>query len=90
MKKLSLLVVLGLLAAGLSACGLTKEKLGFTRTGPDETKVVKKQPLILPPEYSVRPKNVDIAEDIEEDEEKFCCFADRTAFAAANSSRQAF
>ena len=68
MKKLSLLVVLGLLAAGLSACGLTKEKLGFTRTGPDETKVVKKLPLILPPEYSVRPKNVDIAEDIEEDE----------------------
>lgn len=68
MKKLGLLVFLGLLTAGLSACGLTKEKLGFTRTGPDETKVIKKQPLILPPEYNVRPKNIETADDIDENE----------------------
>ncbi len=68
MKKLSLMLVLVVLAVGLSSCGWTKEKLGFTRKGPDETKVVKKQPLILPPEYSVRPKNVEVTEDFEEDE----------------------
>lgn len=67
MKKICFILVLGLLACGLSACGLTKEKLGFTRKGPDETKVVKKQPLVLPPEYSVRPKVIDTDdEDFEE------------------------
>lgn len=62
MKKLSLIFVLGLVF-GLSACGWTKEKLGFTRQGPDETKVVTKQPLVLPPEYSVRPKVVNVDEE---------------------------
>ena len=68
MKKLSLMLVLGMVVLGISACGLTKEKLGFARQGPDETKMVKKQPLILPPEYSVRPKNVEVTEDLNEDE----------------------
>lgn len=63
MKKICLALVLGLLVCGLSACGLTKEKLGFARKGPDETKVVKKQPLVLPPEYNVRPKVVDTDEE---------------------------
>ena len=68
MKKLSLMLVFGMVVLGISACGLTKEKLGFARQGPDETKIVKKQPLILPPEYSVRPKNVEVTEDLNEDE----------------------
>ncbi len=68
MKKLSLMLVLGMVVLGISGCGLTKEKLGFARQGPDETKIVKKQPLILPPEYSVRPKNVEVTEDLNEDE----------------------
>ncbi|MDO4162058.1 MAG: DUF3035 domain-containing protein [Pseudomonadota bacterium] len=62
MKKLSLLFVLGLML-GLSACGLTKKDLGFSRQGPDETKVVTKQPLILPPEYNVRPKVIENNEE---------------------------
>ena len=67
MEKISFILVWGLLACGLSACGLTKEKLGFARQGPDETKVVKKQPWVLPPEYSVRPKVIDTDdEDFEE------------------------
>lgn len=67
MKKLCFILVLGFLVCGLSACGLTKEKLGFTQKGPEETKVVKKQPLVLPPEYSVRPKVIDTDdEDFEE------------------------
>ncbi len=62
MKKLSLMIALSLMF-GLTACGWTKEKLGFTRQGPDETKVVTKQPLVLPPEYSVRPKVIDNNEE---------------------------
>ncbi len=62
MKKLSLLLVVSLIL-GLSACGITKKDLGFTREGPDETKVVTKQPLVLPPEYNVRPKKVNAGED---------------------------
>ncbi len=39
----------------LSACEGTKEQLGLTRTAPDEFAVVKRAPLELPPDYSVRP-----------------------------------
>ena len=68
MKKLSLMLVLVVLAVGISACGLTKKDLGFARQSPDETKVVTKQPLILPPEYSVRPKVIETDENLEDDE----------------------
>lgn len=67
MRKLSLLFVLGAVAL-LCACGLTKKDLGFTREGPDESNVVTKEPLILPPGYNVRPK-VSAEEDEEENEE---------------------
>ncbi|MBR3501558.1 MAG: hypothetical protein IKO06_01485 [Alphaproteobacteria bacterium] len=63
MKKLSLFVALMTLCAALSACGWTKEKLGLTRHGPDAGKVETRNELILPPEYSVRPKNLNIEED---------------------------
>lgn len=68
MRKLSILFIFSLVL-GLSACGLTKKDLGFSRQGPDETKVVTKQPLILPPEYNVRPKNIESVEEIEDEEE---------------------
>lgn len=51
----------------LSACGWTKKTLGLNREGPDETKVQTNEPLILPPEYSVRPKNVDLPSEDEEE-----------------------
>lgn len=53
MKKFLMLFVAVLL---LSACGLTKEKLGMAKSKPDETKVVKRNQLILPPDYEVRPQ----------------------------------
>lgn len=69
MRKLSLLLVLSAVAL-LCACGLTKKDLGFSREGPDESKVVTKEPLILPPGYNVRPKvSADAEEDEEENEE---------------------
>jgi len=48
---------LGLLATGLamvalSACGGTvQERLGMTRRAPDEFQVVRRQPLVVPPDY---------------------------------------
>lgn len=53
MKKriiLSLFCVLG-----LAACGSAKEQLGLNKQVPDEFKVVKRAPLDLPPDYSLRP-----------------------------------
>ena len=52
-----LLVVLALLAAPamLSGCDSTKEALGLTKKAPDEFSVVTKAPLVLPPEFGLRP-----------------------------------
>lgn len=66
LKKICLIAVAAMLTVGLSSCGWTKKKLGLTREGPDETKVMVNEPLILPPEYSVRPKNLEVNEEEEE------------------------
>jgi len=39
----------------LSACGWTKEKLGMTRKTPDDGYQARKQMLVVPPDYDVRP-----------------------------------
>ncbi len=46
-----------LLAAGLglTACQSTKEALGITKVTPDEFRVVSKAPLVVPPEFALRP-----------------------------------
>lgn len=43
------------LALGLGACSNAKEKLGLEKTAPDEFAVVKRAPLSMPPDYSLRP-----------------------------------
>ena len=43
------------LGLGLSACQSTKEALGMTKVTPDEFRVVSKAPLVVPPEFSLRP-----------------------------------
>lgn len=66
MRKLYIAALLSA-ALMLTAC-VSKNSLGFSRQGPDETTVKTNNPLILPPEYSVRPKqNKTDVEDIEED-----------------------
>jgi hypothetical protein len=40
---------------GLTACASTKEALGMTKVTPDEFRVVTIAPLVVPPEYSLRP-----------------------------------
>lgn len=52
MKKVYILLACVLL---LGACGLTKEDLGMARSVPDESKVSKRQQLVIPPDYGVRP-----------------------------------
>ena len=66
MKKIMLIFVCTALICALNGCGWTKEKLGLKRHGPDATKVQTRDELILPPEYSVRPKNLDVDQDEED------------------------
>ncbi len=42
-------------ALSLSACGGTKETLGLTKKAPDEFAVVRRAPLSMPPDYTLRP-----------------------------------
>jgi len=66
MRKLYLFAV-AVIALSLCACSATKKSLGFSRQGPDETTVQTNEPLILPPEYNVRPKKGEIkAEESDE------------------------
>ena len=50
-------VILALLAAPamLAGCDTTKEALGLNKKAPDEFSVVTKAPLVLPPEFGLRP-----------------------------------
>jgi hypothetical protein len=41
--------------AGLVGCTSTKEALGMTKVVPDEFRVVSKAPLVVPPDYALRP-----------------------------------
>jgi hypothetical protein len=41
--------------AGLAACGSTQRALGMGKVVPDEFRVVTKAPLVVPPDYSLRP-----------------------------------
>ncbi|MDE2356461.1 MAG: DUF3035 domain-containing protein [Alphaproteobacteria bacterium] len=40
---------------GLSGCQSLSNALGYGKTSPDEFRVVSKAPLVLPPDYSLRP-----------------------------------
>jgi hypothetical protein len=42
-------------AAGLAGCQSTRNALGMTKVTPDEFRVVTKAPLVVPPDYSLRP-----------------------------------
>src|SRR5258708_32600179 len=42
-------------AAGLAGCSSAQKALGMSKVTPDEFRVVTKAPLVLPPDYSLRP-----------------------------------
>lgn len=56
-------LVLGLISGPLLAgCGggdTVQEALGYQQTGPDEMAVIKRPPLIVPPDYNLRPPRAD-------------------------------
>lgn len=56
MNNYSRIIFTALLAATmLSGCQSARDELGLTRSAPDEFAVVKRAPLEMPPEYSLRP-----------------------------------
>ena len=44
-----------LAAVGLAGCQSTQQALGMTKVTPDEFRVVTKAPLVVPPDYALRP-----------------------------------
>lgn len=55
MNKMKIFSLLCVATLSLAACGGAKEKLGLTKKSPDEFAVVKRAPLSMPPDYSLRP-----------------------------------
>jgi hypothetical protein len=56
MRLNRVMVATALLAAvGVSGCNSTRNALGMTKVTPDEFRVVAKAPLVVPPDYALRP-----------------------------------
>ena len=55
--KFQHIAVIAVLAAatGLSGCESTRQALGMTKVTPDEFRVVSKAPLVVPPDFALRP-----------------------------------
>lgn len=69
MKRFSTLILMCASVLALSACSNAKEKLGLTRQAPDEFAVVKRAPLAMPPDFSLRPPAPGMARPQEMGEE---------------------
>ena len=46
---------MGVASAGLSGCTSTQKALGMSKVTPDEFRIVTKAPLVVPPDYALRP-----------------------------------
>ncbi|QDZ08189.1 DUF3035 domain-containing protein [Sphingomonas panacisoli] len=57
MRKFVMVVAVASVALSLSACG----KRGYDRTRPDEYAVARSQPLVVPPDFSLRPPQPGVA-----------------------------
>lgn len=55
-RNITRVALLGLSAVALSACGSSlSDTLGYGKEAPDEFSIVTKAPLVIPPDYSLRP-----------------------------------
>lgn len=54
-RVLGVCAILSLGAAGLSGCQSTAHALGMDKVTPDEFRVVARAPLVVPPDYALRP-----------------------------------
>ena len=60
MKKIRTFLVSFVCVAALSACSsVTKERLGLSKSAPDEFMVAPRAPLSLPPEYDLLPVGME-------------------------------
>ena len=55
MKRNAKQILLSFALLTLAGCEGTKEQLGLSRTVPDEFAIIKRAPLEMPPDYSLRP-----------------------------------
>jgi len=58
LPKTGMLALLLVSALALEGCGQMRTLAGVGRTSPDEFRVVSKPPLVMPPDYSLRPRNI--------------------------------
>jgi len=49
------IILAAVAAVGLSGCGGMNKALGLSKVTPDEFRIVTKAPLVVPPDYSLRP-----------------------------------
>jgi len=54
----TVLMVSTVAAIGLSGCTTTSKALGLTKDAPNEFNILTKAPLVVPPEYNLRPPRV--------------------------------
>ena len=54
-RLLPTLLALGVAAAGLSACSDLRQAAGLNKKSPDEFAVTTKAPLVIPPDFNLRP-----------------------------------
>src|ERR1700761_4452867 len=55
MRVLPALLALGLMVPGLSACDSLRQAAGLNKKSPDESAVTTKAPLVIPPDFNLRP-----------------------------------
>ncbi|MCL2473728.1 MAG: DUF3035 domain-containing protein [Alphaproteobacteria bacterium] len=54
-SKVSFLLLCGFCVIGLTGCNSVRQDLGLGRNPPDEFAVIDRQPLSMPPDYTIRP-----------------------------------
>ncbi len=55
MQKMMVLTALSIMALGTTGCATASKTLGLTKEAPNEFNILTKAPLIVPPEYNLRP-----------------------------------
>jgi|GEM_PF-71675 len=58
LPKTGMIALLLVSAFALEGCGQMRKLAGVDRNSPDEFRVVSKPPLVMPPDYSLRPRNI--------------------------------
>ena len=58
MRLKTLMLITACAAMGLSACNTTSKALGLTKNAPNEFNILTKAPLVVPPEYNLRPPQI--------------------------------